>query len=74
MIGSNLPKSVRRQTSYLLGIYDNVKGKIVLMKVNLVSLNQDGTIKENDIDKILTKAQKKIITDKFPNLEGKKDE
>lgn len=36
-----------------------------------VSQHRDGTIYEIDIGKKLTKAEKKIITDKFPELEGK---
>ena len=36
-----------------------------------VSMHRDGTIEEIDIGKKLTKAEKKIITDKFPELDGK---
>tara|TARA_R100000963_G_C4639127_1_gene102859 strand:+ start:1607 stop:1837 length:231 start_codon:yes stop_codon:yes gene_type:complete len=36
-----------------------------------VGVNKDGTVREIDIGKSLTKADKKIITDKFPELEGK---
>ena len=35
------------------------------------SMNNDGTIQEIEIGKKLTSAEKKIITDKFPELEGK---
>jgi hypothetical protein len=35
-----------------------------------VSMNRDGTVKEIDIGKSLTKADKKIIIDKYPELEG----
>ena len=36
-----------------------------------VGLNRDGTIKQIDIGKSLTKADKKLITDKYPYLIGK---
>ena len=39
-----------------------------------VSVYHNGTIKEIDIGKSLTKAEKKKITDKFPELEGKEIE
>ena len=37
----------------------------------LVGLNKDGTIRELEIGKKLTKAEKQEIIDKFPELEGK---
>ena len=37
-----------------------------------VGLNRDGTIKIMNIGKKLSKADKKLITDKFPELENKK--
>ena len=36
-----------------------------------VSMNRDGKIQHMEIAKSLTKADKKIITDKYPELEGK---
>ena len=36
-----------------------------------IGMNRDGTVKTMEIGKSLTKADKKIITDKFPELEGK---
>lgn len=39
-----------------------------------VSTNPDGTVGEIDIGKKLSKAEKKLITDKFPELEGKEIE
>ncbi len=40
----------------------------------IVGMNKDGTISELDIGLKLTKAEKKSITDKFPELEGKEIE
>ena len=37
----------------------------------MVSMNRDDTIREIEIGKKLTTAEKKIITDKFPELKGK---
>ena len=37
----------------------------------MVSMNRDDTIREIEIGKKLTTAEKKIITDKFPELDGK---
>ena len=39
-----------------------------------ISLHNDGIIDEINIGKKLTKAEKKIIIDKFPELEGKESE
>ena len=36
-----------------------------------VSMNRDGKIQHMEIAKSLTKADKKIIIDKYPELEGK---
>ena len=36
-----------------------------------VSLNRDNTVKKIDIGKKLSNADKKIIIDKYPELEGK---
>ena len=36
-----------------------------------VSMHRDGTVEEINITKKLSIAEKKIITDKFPELEGK---
>ena len=45
---------------------DGIKNKAIH-----VSMHKDATIKEIEIGKKLTNAEKKIITDKFPELEGK---
>ena len=39
-----------------------------------VGVNKDGTVREVDIGKKLTNVEKKKITDKFPELEGKEIE
>ena len=40
-------------------------------KTGYVTINRDLTVKEIKIKKTLTKKQKKIIADQFPNFEGK---
>jgi|TARA_R110002020_G_scaffold233693_1_gene445491 hypothetical protein len=53
----------------LVWLQNNISG--IKNKPVSVSLNRDGTINEIDIGKSLTNAEKKKITDKFPELEGK---
>ena len=66
------PKELQDSGEVNVWLQNNIDG--ITDKPISVSMNNDGTIQEIEIGKKLTSAEKKIITDKFPELEGKEIE
>ena len=68
----NLPTRLEESHLIIKWLQENIDG--IKGTSIMVSTNRDGTVREIEIGKSLTKADKKIITDKFPELEGKEVE